>query len=333
MTLGELLASYLEEECRVYDRAKGGEQPGTKRNAKGDRLAVERIIRHLSPNGSAAAIDTEALLGLAKAREEEKAAAWTRRNDLAFLRRVFSWAKSRPRRTGITRSPFAHLEKSERKRLLPKGEKRGYCYSPEELRAMYDKLPAYNARFVRFAVHTGMRLREITTLTWGNVDLATGVAIVEGRYAKNKKEREVALGAVAVSILEPLRPANAKPEEHIFIGRRGKPIRSVATSFDAVVREVCSAAKRKPRFHDLRKTGATRVEAVSSHAVAKAFLGHSDEDVTDSYLLASIDDVRAAVNRAARGIDGEKPAGVIEFPVSNGTQAGTVTIPTTASGQ
>lgn len=43
--------------------------------------------------------------------------------------------------------------------------------------------------------------------------------------------------------------------------------------------------ERKPRFHDLRKTGATRIEAVSSHAVAKAFLGHADENVTDTYIV------------------------------------------------
>jgi hypothetical protein len=72
---------------------------------------------------------------------------------------------------------------------------------------------------------------------------------------------------------------------------------------------------KRPRFHDLRKTGATRLEAVSSHAVAKAFLGHEDSDVTDSYLRASVEDVRAAVNRAARSIDGETPAGAIPFPV------------------
>ena len=167
-----------------------------------------------------------------------------------------------------------------------------------------------------------MRLREITTLAWGDVDLARGVAIVEGRFAKNGKEREVALGDVAVSILEPLRPANVKPEGHVFIGRRDKPIRSVGTSFDKVVREVCTGAKRKPRSHDLRKTGATRVEAVSSHAVAKKFLGHSDKDVTDFYPLASIEDFRAAVNRAARYLGGEKPTGVIEFPVANGTLDG-----------
>lgn len=79
--------------------------------------------------------------------------------------------------------------------------------------------------------------------------------------------------------------------------------------------------ERKPRFHDLRKTAATRVEAVSSHAVAKMFLGHSDENVTDSYLQPSLGDVREAVNRAARSIDGELPPGAIPFPTRSVTPA------------
>ena len=81
--------------------------------------------------------------------------------------------------------------------------------------------------------------------------------------------------------------------------------------------------QRKPRFHDLLKTGATRVEAVSSHAVAKAFLGHADENVTDTYILASLEDVRSAVDRAARSIDGTTPAGAIPFriPSQNPSQA------------
>jgi hypothetical protein len=79
---------------------------------------------------------------------------------------------------------------------------------------------------------------------------------------------------------------------------------------------ISTAARSTSRrsSHDLRKTAATRVEAVSSHAVAKMFLGHSDENVTHSYLQPSLDDVRDAVNRAARSIDGQIPPGTIAFP-------------------
>ena len=92
--------------------------------------------------------------------------------------------------------------------------------------------------------------------------------------------------------------------------------------------------EKKPRFHDLRKTGATRIEAISSHAVAKAFLGHADENVTDTYLIATLDAVRDAVNRAARSIDGDAPKGAIPFPTRrDGTNDVTVGTDATASSE
>ncbi len=331
LTLGELLAAYVEAEGKPYDRERGGEQPGTKRSPDTIKTATKAVLRHLSPELSAARVNRETLLDLAERREREQPtpAPLSRRNTFAFFRRVYSWAMARPSRTGITRSSFDTLTREDRKRLFPKGSKRAYIYSAEQLRAMYDRLPCYEVPFVRFAVHTGMRLREITTLTWGNVDLEERRAYVEARFGKGGnggKARDVALGDVAHSILSAIRPADPAAGDHVFIGKGGRPIRDVRGGFDPAVRAVWKASKpqeRKPRFHDLRKTAATRVEAVSSHAVAKAFLGHSDENVTDSYLEPSLADVREAVNRAARSIDGQIPPGTIAFPTRAVTPAAT----------
>ena len=239
--------------------------------------------------------------------------------------RVFSWAAERPTRTGIEVSPFTKVTRPQRKRLLPRGDKRAYIYTPEQLRALYEILPAHSARVTRFAVHTGCRLREIFRLKWEVVDLEAGKLTVLAKYAKNGKNREVALGDVARSILEAVRPAEPDAQAAVFLGETGEPLKTIYTGFVSAVEKVWKPKsgavrlplpdERRPRFHDLRKTGATRVESVSSHAVAKAFLGHEDSDVTDSYLHASVDDVRVAVNRAARSIDGETPAGAIPFPV------------------
>jgi integrase len=334
LALGELYAEYVEAECRPYDRAKGGEQPGTKRSPDTIKTAAKAVFGHLSPDLSAALVNREVLLDLAARRERETPtpAPLSRRNTFAFLRAMFSWATARPSRTGITRSPFDTLTRDDRKRLFPKRtksgkSKRAYIYSPQQLRTIYERLPSYEVPFVRFAVHTGMRLREITTLTWGNVNLEARSAHVEARFGKGTnggKARDVALGEVAFSILSPIRPSNPAPGDHVFLGKGGRPIRDVRGGFDPAVRAVWQPSRpdeEKPRFHDLRKTAATRVEAVSSHAVAKAFLGHSDENVTDSYVEPSIADVREAINRAARSIDGQIPPGAIPFPARNVTSA------------
>jgi integrase len=321
---------YVASECQPCDRKRGGEQPGPKRSPDTSRTASKAILRHLDPEMSASRVNLEVLLDLAAKRERgtPTPAPVSRRNTFAFLRSVFAWAVARPSRTGITRSPFdIRWSEEDRKRIFPKGKKRAYVYSPEQLRAIYDRLPCYEVPFVRFAVHTGMRLREITTLTWGNVHLEERAVYVEARFGKGRdggKPRDEALGEVAFAILSAIRPADPASGDHVFLGKGGNPIRDVRGGFDPAVRAVWKPARpdeKKPRFHDLRKTGATRVEAASSHAVAKVFLGHADENVTDSYIQASLDDVRDAVDRAARSIDGVTPPGAIPFP----TRAETVT--------
>jgi integrase len=192
------------------------------------------------------------------------------------------------------------------------------------LREIYDLLPAHVLPFVRFAVHSGMRLNEITSLRWGAVNLEGGTATVLPQFAKNKRQREVPLGKVAGEILTRLRPESPAPSDAVFLGRRGGAIRSVREAFDRAVLTVWSPSKpgeRKPTFHDLRATCGTRVEAVSSYATVKLLLGHSTVgDVTSGYIRPSLDSVRDALNRAARSIDGTAPEGTILFP-SRGGQA------------
>jgi integrase len=115
----------------------------------------------------------------------------------------------------------------------------------------------------------------------------------------------------------------------VFTKPDGTRIDSIRTWWNTAVLKVWTASKPKeqrPRFHDLRKTCATRVESVSSHAVAKMLLGHAAEDVTDAYIQPEIEDVVAALNRAARLIDGEQVGNVVQFGAAsaNGTTNGTV---------
>jgi integrase len=172
-----------------------------------------------------------------------------------------------------------------------------------------------------------MQFAEITTLRWECVDLARGVVTVESRFAKNGEEREVALGDIASGILKELAEGGTAPGALAFTKPDGTAIDSIRTWWNAAVLKVWTPPKpsdRRPRFHDLRKTAATRVESVSSHAVAKMLLGHADEDVTDGYVRPELEDVRAAVNRAARLIDGEQVGNVVPFTSVNDTTNGTV---------
>jgi hypothetical protein len=134
-------------------------------------------------------------------------------------------------------SPFGQLTRQQRRELFPKSGKRGYIFTPEQLRGLY-ALAGWRRPFVRFAVHTGMRFGELLTLRWACVNLEQRIAIVEARYAKNGREREVPLGEVAFGLLEGVRPERPAAEALVFRAPSGKAIKSVGTWWNAAVIEV-----------------------------------------------------------------------------------------------
>ena len=327
LTLAQLIERYVKAESQPYDREKGGEQEGTKRSARTDGFSRDRVLKHLDGKMLASAITAETIVLLAEriAREPNAPAKATRKKHLAFFRRVLSWAAERPTESGIRLSPFAQLTKQQRKDFFPKTRKRGHVFTAEQLQGLYD-LAGWRRPLIRFAVHTGMRYGELTTLRWSCVNLNGRHAVVEARYAKNGQERTIPLGDVAFGILESLSPDNPKADGLVFTKPDGTEILTIKNWWNRAVLKVWTPSRpseQRPRFHDFRKTGGTRVEAVSSHAVAKRFLGHADEDVTDSYIIATDEAVREATNRAARLIDGVQVGNVVQFQVANGTPDGT----------
>ena len=334
-TLEEVVRLYLEAESRPYDREKGGEQPGTKRGASGDRVIVARLRKHLDFLLPADRIDAERLLdaaaGMSAAgrvvqtnagpKRVGDLAGLTLRNTFRFLRRVYAWARVNPRKTGVVASPFDALQTSERKRLFPsKVAKKAPPFTRDELRALLELLPAHAARPVRFAAHSGMRwTSELLRMTWDRVDLDRRVYTVDPRYAKRGKEREVSLGDVAVEILRQIRPAAVAAGDSVWLGPEGEALREVRRSYRKAVRAVCAdpgPGKRRPDFHSLRRTCATALERVGApRAVVAKSLGHSEEgDVTSLYITATTEDCVRWLNRAAFAIDGSVTDNVVALP-------------------
>jgi integrase len=330
VTLATIMDDFIAAECRPYDREKGGEQVGTKRTSAQYKQSKERVLRHLDGMMLTRDVTPATIVRLAEgiAREPKAPCRVTRKKSLAFLRRVFSWACERPQESGVRFSPFLQLTRQQRRELFPRSGKRGYIFTPEQFRDLY-ALAKWRRPLIRFYAHTGMRKEEAMTLPWSCVNLTERFVLVRDGIAKNGREREVPLGDVALGILEDLKPEKVRPDALVFTKPNGAGIRSLGTWWNAAVLKVWTPAKpteRRPRLHDLRKTCGTRVEMVSSHAVAKRLLGHADGDVTDTYLMPTDNDVRAALNRAARLIDGEQVGNVLPFAAEaeKGTPMGTV---------
>jgi integrase len=213
-------------------------------------------------------------------------------------------------------NPFDELEPAERKRLFPnKVLAKAPPFTREQLRALYDLLPAHAYRPVRFAPHSGMRWwSELQRMVWGRVDFARRVYTVDPRWAKRGKEREVPLGDVALEILRQIRPANPRPEDPVWLNSRGKPMHDIRPVFEARVKKVCPApapGRRLPDLHSLRRTCATALDRVAPRSIVRAILGHGPQEVTDLYIEVTLEDQLAALNRAALLIDGEALENVV----------------------
>jgi len=332
VTVRELVRLYLEAESRPYDRERGGVQPGAKRGADGDRGIERRLKKHLDFDLSADLIDKERLLDAAASMAKPFGdpprilAPFTIRNSFRFLRRVYGWARANKRKTGILLNPFDELEAVERRRLFPAGvAKKAPPFTREQMRALYDLLPAHAYRPVRFAAHTGMRWHsELMRMEWGRVDLEGRVYRVDPRWAKGGKEREVPLGDVALEIVQQIRPANPKPEDPVWLNSEGERLADLRDVFKRRVKKVCSepgTGRRRPDLHSLRRTCATALDRVAPRSVLRAILGHGPREVTDLYVSVSLEDQLAALDRAALLIDGEPRENVVALAAAGAKMA------------
>jgi integrase len=136
----------------------------------------------------------------------------------------------------------------------------------------------------------GLRVLEAASLQRRHVDLAEHVVFVQG---KGDKERKLPLPALAAAIitnqLERLKkskieglwlfPQAREPQEHVTTSGLSHALREIA---DAVAMpELCT--------HDLRRTAATGLRALGTDRdVVKRILGHTDHDVTGTYVRAGL---------------------------------------------
>jgi integrase len=180
---------------------------------------------------------------------------------------------------------------------------RGLEFSDEELARLGAALDAEEERrpeasdtvaAIRLLALTGARRREITGLTWGEVDLP-GMRL-RLRSAKTGP-REIALNSAAASLLSSLRegaPFSTEPRTRVFPAVHHEPGYAIQYTW----RRVRAAAKLPPqaRLHDLRHHYVTRgVAANFSEALVGKAVGHSSAATTRRYSHVSVEPTRALV--------------------------------------
>jgi integrase/recombinase XerC len=147
---------------------------------------------------------------------------------------------------------------------------------------------------------SGLRLSELSSLRWDQVDIPSGLVTVTG---KGNKTRVVPLGSMAAQALEQWRKSRGNfagfEEPHIFVSNRGTPI-----SNRAIQDRIRYWARRQglPQQvypHLLRHSFASHVlESSGDLRAVQELLGHSDISTTQVYTHLNFQHLASVYDKA-----------------------------------
>ena len=188
----------------------------------------------------------------------------------------------------------------------------GLALSPEQERRLLDAVTAQDSpnrsqilgTFLRVALLTGMRAGEITSLSWGQVDLESRILSVGRAKTASGTGRQIPLNDDLYAVLSThaawftQRFGETKPEYFLFpFGKPTpndptRPITDISGSWSAL-REKAGV---KCRFHDLRHTSATKMcEAGVPESTMLALIGHMSRAMLERYSHIRMTAKRTAV--------------------------------------
>jgi integrase len=184
------------------------------------------------------------------------------------------------------------------KRLDEDNDRNRYLSDDEEKRLMAQLTDrrAHLLPIVRLALLTLMRKRELLNLRRVNVDFQRNIIQVMNsrrERTKGKKSRIIPLSSEAEAILLEL-DKKAGDSEYFFANpATGKPYTDIKTAF---VSACTDAGIEDFWFHDLKRTGATRLGEAGADAFYIQYLcGHSDPKTSQIYTIATNEGLRRAM--------------------------------------
>lgn len=156
-----------------------------------------------------------------------------------------------------------------------------------------EELPECLRTAVTMAYYTGMRLGEILSLRWRNINFLEAEARLDPGTTKNDDPRTIPLAGELLGMLKIERQKN-QHGEFVFT-RDGKPIKIFRKAWASACER---AGLTGLLFHDLRRTGLRNlVRAGVPERVAMAISGHKTRSVFERYNIVSGRDLKDATRR------------------------------------
>jgi len=230
-------------------------------------------VEHLRSffGGMAATAITAAVIARYQAtRRQRGVTAATVNRETAALHRMFVIA----RRSGLLDSVPLFPP-----RLRENPPRQGF-FEYAEYEAVRVHLPAPYQDVLDFAYYSGWRRREITELTWAEVDERGGVIRLDPARSKTGTGRVLPITPALKTILD-RRRAQRHVGQPLVFHRDGMTVRAWKSCWS----KACAAANLPGRYlHDCRRTAARNfVRAGVPERVAMVLLGHKTRSVFDRY--------------------------------------------------
>ena len=218
---------------------------------------------------------------------------------LTCLKSFYSWAV---RRNHVPSSPAAPIPPIKRERPLPRALPRW------QIRALIERMDAMpveldeaqvidwqrNRLIVLVFLYTGMRLSEVASLRWEDIDLDAGTMRVLG---KGNKERIIPIHPLLFQELIKV----ADTTGPLFFSRRGGALTNEGIS-EMFRRWVKQELNINCTAHQLRHTFATELRRRRADLrEIQTLLGHANLNTTEIYTAVYTDDLQEAVNRLPEG--------------------------------
>ena len=197
--------------------------------------------------------------------------------------------------TGDSLKPFKKINK-----MLKRGSNaRDRVLSIEEFNLLIDALPLHARNIFITGFFTGMRMGEILSLKWDQVNLKLRKIELEADQTKDNEKRLVPIPDTLFEYL--VKIPRSLHDDHVFLFR-GKPLKSIRAS----LKKACEAtgipygrnAKNGITPHDLRHTFNTYMRKAGAHdTVTMDITGHSTREMFDRYNTVDEQEKEEAVKR------------------------------------
>jgi integrase len=267
-----------------------------RRKARKSLDRAELSLKHLEKTFGgmkAVDIDTSKVNDYIDSRLEEGAANASINRELAALKAMFNLgARHTPRKVALV--PYIPM-------LEENNVRKGF-FEYEDFLALRNAIPNYLKGFITFAYKTGWRVREITGLTWDQVDRSQGIVRLEVGTTKNKEARTVYLDEELKEIFHSqwaARKQSGKLIPYVFLNWTGT---GKIRDFRSAWLTACKKANLGHRwFHDFRRSAVRdMVRSGIPERVAMMISGHKTRGIFDRYNIVSDSDLReAAAKREA----------------------------------